>query len=163
MYMLINVPMFPCTHYPSCLTPSASSQHNGGIKIQLWTTAMQWRHILTAPPWFNVWVQIHLCNINIIYSIYIYIFMFQIICIDVCMCIYIYIFIQYTCIYMYIYVCVYAYSVFFIYRDHSRKCKEMPVYVLVYAVLLSFNFEEIGLVTVGELKTPDLSRAPLDR
>jgi hypothetical protein len=39
----------------------------------------------------------------------------------------------------------------------------MPVYVLVYAVLLSFNFEEIGLVTVVELKTPDLSRAPLDR
>ena len=87
--------------------------------------------------------------------------MFQIICIDVCMCIYIYT--VYMHIYMCVCVCVYAYSVFFIYRDHSRKCKEMPVYVLVYAVLLSFNFEEIGLVTVGELKTPDLSRAPLDR
>ena len=107
MYMLINVPMFPCTHYPSCLTPSASSQQNGGIKIQLWTTAMQWRHILTAPPWFNVWVQIHLCNINIIYSIYIYI------CIHVsnhmyrCMHVYIYIYI-YT-VYMHIYVYIYIY------------------------------------------------------
>ena len=82
--------------------------------------------------------------------------MFQFICIDVCTCI----------IYIYIYVCVcvsmhivcFSYIVTTLGRailGLLNKCKEMPVYVLVYAVLLSFNFdEEIGLVTVGEVKTP---------